>query len=109
MTSPMHFKVNTGDMLLGMSHPPKCAAVRNPCMRLIVLYRSALPGLRALIVLPTRDLALQVYQVLVPLCPALGLTACVACGKVSLPSMSVALTIDPSLDFAAVLRTASCR
>ncbi|GAB4815233.1 hypothetical protein N2152v2_002279 [Parachlorella kessleri] len=48
------------------------------------LSRSVAPGLRALIVLPTRDLALQVYQVLMPLCPALGLTACVACGKASL-------------------------
>lgn len=42
------------------------------------------PALRALVVLPTRDLAAQVFAVLCPLCPALGLTAALACGKAPL-------------------------
>lgn len=42
------------------------------------------PALRALAVLPTRDLAAQVFAVLAPLCPALGLTAGLACGKAPL-------------------------
>lgn len=44
----------------------------------------AVPRLRALAVLPTRDLAAQVFAVLSELCPALGLTACLAAGKASL-------------------------
>jgi ATP-dependent RNA helicase DDX51/DBP6 len=43
-----------------------------------------LPLLRALAVLPTRDLAAQVFGVLRALCPALGLTACLAAGKAGL-------------------------
>ncbi|KAL4422577.1 hypothetical protein ABPG75_008774 [Micractinium tetrahymenae] len=42
------------------------------------------PALRALAVLPTRDLAAQVFAVLGPLGPALGLTAALACGKAPL-------------------------
>jgi ATP-dependent RNA helicase DDX51/DBP6 len=41
------------------------------------------PLLRALAVLPTRDLAAQVFGVLRTLCPALGLTAALAAGKAS--------------------------
>lgn len=44
----------------------------------------AVPRLRALVVLPTRDLAVQVFGVLAGLCPALGLAACLAAGKASL-------------------------
>lgn len=44
------------------------------------------PALRALAVLPTRDLAAQVFAVLASLCPALGLVAALACGKASLHS-----------------------
>ena len=52
----------------------------------------AVPRLRALIVLPTRDLAGQVYSVLAGLCPALGLTACLAAGRVSLVAEAQALS-----------------
>lgn len=40
-----------------------------------------LSALQALILLPTRDLALQVYTVIRPLCTALGITCCTACGQ----------------------------
>jgi ATP-dependent RNA helicase DDX51/DBP6 len=40
---------------------------------------------QALFLLPTRDLALQVYSVLQPLCDATGLTCSTACGTVSPP------------------------
>jgi hypothetical protein len=49
-----------------------------------VLAGRAVPCLRALVVLPTRDLAAQVFAVLARLCPALGLTAALAAGKAGL-------------------------
>lgn len=51
---------------------------------LAALAGRAAPALRALCVLPTRDLAGQVFAVLAELAPALGLTAALACGKASL-------------------------
>jgi ATP-dependent RNA helicase DDX51/DBP6 len=48
------------------------------------LAQRAAPCLRALIVLPTRDLAAQVFGVLAALCPPLGLSAALACGRASL-------------------------
>lgn len=56
------------------------------------LSRRCVPLLRALVVLPTRDLALQVLAVLRALCPALGLTACAACGQGSLLAEARSLT-----------------
>lgn len=51
---------------------------------LAALAGRAAPALRALCVLPTRDLASQVFAVLAGLCPALGLTAALAAGRASL-------------------------
>lgn len=51
---------------------------------LAALAGRAAPALRALCVLPTRDLAGQVFSVLAGLCPALGLTAALAAGRASL-------------------------
>lgn len=56
------------------------------------------PALRALVVLPTRDLASQVHAVLRTLCPALGLAAVVACGAVPLATEAAALRALPPPD-----------
>jgi ATP-dependent RNA helicase DDX51/DBP6 len=48
-------------------------------------------SLQALIVLPTRDLALQVYSVISPLCKAIGFPCCAACGKAGLAAEAEAL------------------
>ena len=40
-----------------------------------------MPGQRALVVLPTRDLASQVYRVFARMCPAAGLTVGLMAGK----------------------------
>ena len=50
-----------------------------------------LSGLQALIMLPTRDLAMQVFSVISPLCEALGLSCCAACGKAGLAAEAAAL------------------
>ena len=46
-----------------------------------VLHRRRVPAHRALVVLPTRDLASQVYRVFARLCPAAGLTVGLMAGK----------------------------
>lgn len=43
--------------------------------------------MRALAVLPTRDLAQQVFDVFGSLCPGMGLTVVLAAGKVSQVSL----------------------
>jgi ATP-dependent RNA helicase DDX51/DBP6 len=53
--------------------------------------RRAPRRLRALVVLPTRDLALQVHAVLRALCPAVGLAAAAACGSAALAAEAAAL------------------
>jgi ATP-dependent RNA helicase DDX51/DBP6 len=47
--------------------------------------------LQALIMLPTRDLALQVYSVIAPLCDAIDIPCCAACGKAGLAAEAEAL------------------
>jgi ATP-dependent RNA helicase DDX51/DBP6 len=52
-------------------------------------------SLLALIILPTRDLALQVYSVIEPLCQAIGVPCCAACGKAGLAAEAEALVGNP--------------
>lgn len=61
------------------------------------LLGSGQPGplLRALVVLPTRDLAAQVSRVFEDLCPSVGLTSVLAAGKDSL-SDEAALLVAPT-------------
>lgn len=55
------------------------------------LSRRPLAALQALIMLPTRDLAMQVFSVISPLCEALDLSCCAACGKAGLAAEAEAL------------------
>ena len=48
-----------------------------------------MPAVRALVVLPTRDLASQVYRVFARMCPAVGLTVGLMAGKANEVSVSV--------------------
>ncbi|KAG7671620.1 hypothetical protein Ndes2526B_g09214 [Nannochloris sp. 'desiccata'] len=59
--------------------PPSSASTKSMC------------SLQGLIVLPTRDLALQVHSVIIPLCQAIGVTCCAACGKAGLAAEAEAL------------------
>ena len=64
------------------------------------VFSSASGSLQALIVLPTRDLALQVYSVVAPLCQAINVACCTACGNVGLATEAEALvsaTNSPAL------------
>jgi len=58
------------------------------------LSNRRVPALRGLVILPTRDLAAQVYEVVEPLCRAVGLSVVLACGRESLVQESEALGSD---------------
>jgi len=53
-------------------------------------------ALRALVVLPTRDLAAQVHRTLATLCPPLGLRACLAAGQRSVAEEAAELVGGPA-------------
>ena len=53
--------------------------------------RRRIPALRAVVVLPTRDLASQVYRVLARMCPAVGLTVGLMAGKANEVGMPLAV------------------
>jgi ATP-dependent RNA helicase DDX51/DBP6 len=55
------------------------------------LSNRRVPALRGLVIVPTRDLAAQVYEVVEPLCRAVGLSVVLACGRESLVQESEAL------------------
>eukprot|EP00887_Chlorella_sp_A99_P000347 scaffold13.g347.t1 len=76
---------------LGCAHCLLLPAAAHPCVEQQELAGRAVPRLRALIVLPTRDLAVQVFAVLASLCPALGLRACLAAGRAGLGAEAAAL------------------
>ena len=55
-------------------------SVRQP-YQLSLTCRRRTSALRALVVLPTRDLASQVYRVFARMCPGMGLTVGLMAGK----------------------------
>lgn len=60
------------------------------------LSSKRVPALGGLVILPTRDLAAQVYEVVEPLCRAVGLSVVLACGRESLIQESQALGGGPN-------------
>jgi len=75
---------------LAYSLPVLQALAQNSFMPSLASTKSSC-SLQALIVLPTRDLALQVYSVITPLCQAIGVPCCAACGKAGLAAEAEAL------------------
>jgi len=68
----------------------KTLAYGLPILR--ALAHNSMPHLQALVVLPTRDLALQVFSVFRPLCSALQFNCVVACGATSVAVEAEALS-----------------